>query len=113
MQLASKMRFIACQFEAFLSNDLWLRNAEHSNRMARLLAEKASRVPGVEITQKVESNSVFAIVPGHLIPVLQEHSFFYVWSPELDEVRWVTSFDTTEEDVEGFVEALAEMMNDE
>jgi threonine aldolase len=113
MQLASKMRFIACQFEAFLSNDLWRRNADHANRMARMLAERVGQVPGVEITQKVESNAVFAIVPRPVIPVLQAFSFFYEWTPEIDEVRWVTSFDTTEEDVEEFVEKLRQMMNDE
>jgi threonine aldolase len=106
MQLASKMRFIACQFEAFLSNDLWRRNAEHANRMARLLADGIASVPAIRVTQKVESNAVFATVPRPLIPVLQEHSFFYVWTEETDEVRWVTSFDTTEEDVEEFVEAV-------
>ena len=102
MQLASKMRFISAQFECYLSNDLWLKNALHANKMARLLAEQIAGLPGVKITQKVVANGVFAIIPGELIPILQKEYFFYIWNEELSEVRWMTSFDTTEEDVRNF-----------
>jgi threonine aldolase len=110
MQLASKMRFLAIQFVALLSDDLWHRNAEHANRLARLLAERVKTVPGVKITQPVEANGVFAIVPPQHIPALQEHSFFYVWNPETSEVRWMVSWDTTEEDVERFAKAVREVV---
>jgi len=110
MQLASKMRFISAQFTAFLSNDLWKKNAEHANRMAKLLEKEVSSIPGVQITQKVEANGVFAIIPENLIPVLQEEYFFYVWDEEKSEVRWMTSFDTREEDVHGFCRLLREKL---
>ena len=103
MQLASKMRFVSSQFNALLSNDLWLRNARHSNEMARLLAEKVSDIPQVKITQKVEANAVFATVPKKCVPAMQEKYFFYVWNEETSEVRWMTTFDTTIEDIEDFV----------
>lgn len=101
--LPSKMRFISAQFDALLTDELWRRNAEHSNRMAQLLAEELSSVPRVEITQKVESNGVFATIPPKFVPMLQKKYFFYVWNEETSEVRFMTSFDTTEEDIRQFV----------
>ena len=106
MQLASKMRFISCQFEALLTHDLWLKNATHANHMAQLLAEEVSKIPGVKLTQKVETNAVFAIIPKQIVSVLQKQYFFYVWNPVSSEVRWVTSFDTKEQDVQEFVKLL-------
>ena len=102
-QLPSKMRYVAAQFEALLRNGLWRRNAAHANRMARRLAEGAASVPGVAITQSVDANAVFARLPGDRIAPLQEKRFFYVWDAAGDEVRWMCSFDTTEQDVDDFV----------
>ncbi len=106
MQLASKMRFISAQFERYLTDDLWKVNAEHANKMALLLYEELSGLPKIEITQKVESNGVFAVLPGKYIEALQKEYFFYIWDEEKSEVRWMTSFDTTEEDIYGFVKLL-------
>jgi threonine aldolase len=102
-QLPSKMRFISAQFEALLSNDLWLRNAEHANRMARLLASKLRTIPQISITQPVQANGVFAILPKKHIARLQQDYFFYVWNEQTSEVRFMTSFDTTEDDIADFV----------
>jgi threonine aldolase len=106
MQLASKMRFIAAQFEALLTNDLWRRSAEHANRMALLLEKEVSRIPGVKIVWKVEANGVFAQIPRHSIEKIKEQYFFYTWMEEESIVRWMCSFDTTEEDVRKFAEAV-------
>ena len=103
MHLPSKMRFISAQFEALLSGDLWERSATHANRMARLLAADLEKVPKITLTQPVEANGVFAIVPRKFIPALQKKYFFYVWNEEIDEIRLMTSFDTTEADIEQFV----------
>ncbi len=108
MQLASKMRFIATQFERFLDEDIWLRNAQHANRMAKLLEQEVKGVPGVRITQKVQSNAVFAEIPKDGIPALQEAYFFYIWDEGKGEVRWMCSYDTTEEDVKKFASILKE-----
>jgi threonine aldolase len=108
MQLASKMRFIAAQFEALLSNDLWHRSAERANRMARLLEREISRIPGIKIVWKVEANGVFAQVPVHAIAKIKERYFFYMWIEEESIVRWMCSFDTTEEDVKEFAQVVAE-----
>ncbi len=110
MQLASKMRFLSAQFVALLGTDLWKRNAQHSNRMAKLLAEKLNGVSGVTITQPVQANGVFATVPPEHIPALQERAFFLVWNPAISEVRWMMSWDTTEGDVEEFVRAVKEIV---
>jgi threonine aldolase len=103
MHLPSKMRFIAAQFEALLSGDLWRRSAAHSNKMAQLLAKELRTVPEVKLTQPVESNGVFALIPKQYIPQLQKRYFFYVWNEEISEVRLMTSFDTTEEDIQEFI----------
>jgi threonine aldolase len=104
--LASKMRFISAQFSALLEKDLWRRNAEHANRMAQILAAELEEIPQIKITQKVESNGVFAIVPKRYVPTLQKKYFFYVWNEATSDVRFMTSFDTTEEDIKDFVSWL-------
>ena len=101
--LPSKMRFISAQFEALLSDDLWRQNAAHANRMAQILASELQKIPQIELTQKVESNAVFARVAPKYIPQLQKQYFFYVWDEAISEVRFMTSFDTTEEDIADFV----------
>ena len=106
MQLHSKMRFIAAQFNAMLTNDLWKRNAQHANRMAAKLAAGLSDIKGVTLTQKVQANGIFAILPPAVISEIQEHTFFYVWNDKTSEIRLMCSWDTTEEDVEGFLNAV-------
>jgi len=107
MQLASKMRFISAQFERYLSDNFWYMNAKHSNKMAQLLAEKLKDVPQVQITQKVEANGVFAIIPSRkIIEELMNEYFFYDWDESRNEVRWMCSFDTQEEDINAFVELI-------
>src|SRR2546423_3340685 len=109
-QLPSKMRFIAAQFNALFTEDLWLQNASHSNRMARLLADELRQIPQIEITQPVESNAVFAVVPRGRVAGIQERFFFYVWNEQSCEVRLMCSFDTTEEDVHDFVGVVRELV---
>lgn len=106
MQLHSKMRFISAQFLALLSDDLWKRNAEHANRMARLLGEELKKIPAIRITRPIEANGVFAIFPERVIKPLQDENFFYVWNDRTSEVRLMCSFDTTEEEVKGFARRL-------
>lgn len=109
-QLASKMRFISAQFEALLSNDLWKRNAKHSNDMAQMLFDLVSEIPEVKVTQPVQVNSVFAILPKDIISKLQDKFHFYTWDESISEVRWMCSFDTTKEDVISFVETLKSLL---
>jgi len=104
--LPSKMRFISAQFEALLTNDLWRQNADQANRMAQVLARELEKIPQITITQKVEANGVFALVPKRYVPLLQKKYFFYVWNEETSEVRFMTSFDTTEDDIAGFVDLV-------
>lgn len=103
MQLSSKMRFIAAQFDALLDNDLWLQSASHANRMASLLARGLASIEGVRVTQEVQANEVFASIPREHIAGLQEIASFQVWNEAISEARFVASFDTTEEDVSAFL----------
>jgi threonine aldolase len=102
MQLASKMRFIAVQFDALLTGDLWRRAAEHANAMARRLAAAVDGTPGLAITQPVEANAVFARLEPAVTERLQRKWPFYIWNERTGEVRWMTAWDSTPEDVDAF-----------
>jgi threonine aldolase len=106
MQLASKMRFISAQYIAYFKNDLWRINAEHSNTMALVLAEKIKNLKQIHITQPVESNGVFAIIPKEIAEKVSKSYFFYPWNEILSEYRLMTSWDTTVEDIDNFVALL-------
>lgn len=110
MQLHSKMRFISAQFESLLSNDLWRRNALHSNNMAKKLKQGLQTIPQIQITQSVDGNGVFAKFPKEIIPELQKEVFFYVWNDRTNEVRLMCSFDTKEEEIDRFVRKIKELI---
>ena len=110
MHLPSKMRFTSTQFEALLSGDLWRRSAAHSNRMAQLLASELTKIPQIQLTQPVEANGVFVLIPRKYVLQLQKKYFFYVWDEEISEVRLMASFDTTEDDVRDFVEFVRKIV---
>jgi threonine aldolase len=107
MQLASKMRFTAVQFEALLTHDLWKRSADHANRMALVLERELRKIPEVRIVWKVEANGVFVQIPRHAAEKIKQQYFFYMWIEEECIVRWMCSFDTTEEDIREFAEVVA------
>jgi len=102
MQLGSKMRYMSAQLDALLEGDLWQRNADHANAMARRLADAVRGISGVQITQPVEANAVFAIVDPAVTERLQQDWPFYVWDESSGEVRWMTGWDTVPEDVDAF-----------
>jgi threonine aldolase len=111
LQLGSKMRFLAAQFDALLSDELWLRCARQANAMAARLADGVGSIRGVEITRPVETNAVFARLPRKAIAQLQEEFAFYVWDESSGEVRWMCSWDTTADDVDSFVEAVRDAVS--
>jgi len=102
-QLYSKMRFCSAQFLAYLENDLWLQNARHSNKMAQLLRSELEGVSNIQFTQKTDGNILLLKMDPAMIERLLQKHFFYIWDEELHEIRLVTSWDTTEEDVFSFV----------
>lgn len=108
MQLHSKMRFIAAQFEAMLTNDLWRRNAAHANNMAKKLA-RVIQDAGGKITQQVDANGVFALLPPDAIAPLQEERFFYIWNEITNEVRLMCSYETSENDIQQFGETMKKL----
>jgi threonine aldolase len=108
------MRFVAVQFDALLRDDLWLRNATHANAMASRLAHAVKEIPGVRITEPVEANAVFAILPPaareRLLEAWPGELPFHTWNEDSGEVRWMTAWDTTEDDVDRFAEAVAKAL---
>jgi len=113
MQLSSKMRFVSAQLVALFEGDLWLRNAQHSNAMAARLRAGVEAgladgsIRGVGFTQQTQVNGVFATLPPGVADRLRESFRFYDWDASKNEVRWMCSFDTTEEDIDAFIAAIA------
>ena len=110
LQLASKMRYLAAQFSALLTDELWLQCATQANAMAARLAQGVGSVPGVKITRPVQTNAVFARLPLDATAALKEQFAFYTWDESAGEVRWMCSWDTTEEDVESFTAAIRKVL---
>lgn len=110
LQLASKMRFMAAQFEALLKDDLWVANGRTANAMARYLESRIEGLPGVGVVFPVQSNAVFAAIPADLIEPLQRHTFFWPWDARKGLVRWMCAFDTTEGDIDSFIGVLKDML---
>lgn len=110
MQLASKLRFMSVQFIALLTDNLWLRNARHANAMAQRLGEGLAAIPQIRVTQQVEANEVFAVVPSYAIRPLNEYASLQVWNESTAELRLVCSFLTTESEVDGLVARAREVV---
>lgn len=109
MQLASKMRFVSAQLVALYEGDLWLRNASHSNAMARRLFEGIRHVEGIKVEQP-QANALFPQLPLSVIEELQKNFPFYMWDHTINQVRWMCSWDTTENDVDEFISAISQAM---
>jgi threonine aldolase len=109
-QLSSKMRFVAAQFVALLTDDLWLRSASHANAMATRLGVGITAVEGASLAHPVQANGVFAMLPAAVVESLQAEWPFYVWDEDTGVVRLMCSFDTTESDVDAFVARLGTLM---
>ncbi len=108
--LWSKHRFLAAQIDAFFHNDLWLNNAQHANAMATRLARGLSTVRGIGIPWPVEANEIFAIMPAALIQQLRQRGFeFYDWPAADNMVRLVTSFNTSTDDIDCFIDSAHQL----
>ena len=113
MQLASKMRFVSAQLIALYEGDLWMRNAGHANAMAARLRTGIEAgladgsIRGVGFSQKTQVNGVFATLPDGVADRLRESFRFYDWDAARNEVRWMCSFDTSEDDIDAFLAAIA------
>lgn len=106
-QLPSKMRFVSAQFNALLHDELWIHLAEHSNAMGRRLYDATVGIVGLSYDAAPEVNSVFPVLPRHLIAPLQDWCFFWDWDTTRNQVRWMTAWDTTVVDVDSFAAGVA------
>jgi threonine aldolase len=109
MQLTSKMRFISVQFLEFFKNNLWIENAKHANKMAQLLFRELKKIPGIKITQKVESNMIYAIIPKKILEPLRKKYFFHVFEEKFCEARLMCSYNTTKKDIYDFVQTIKKL----
>jgi threonine aldolase len=116
MQLASKMRFVSCQLNALFENGaaVAIANGRHANAMAAKLYEGITEIaksnPVVQVPNKAEANAVFPILPADVTQRLQQDYRFYVWNQATGQVRLMCSFDTTEEDVNGLLAKLSQLL---
>ncbi len=109
MQLASKTRFIAAQFDTMLRTELWRKTAAHANNMAQLLRNQLAANPLVQITKPTQANAIFATIPREWYEPLQQHYPFYVWKDNIHEVRLMCAWDTKEEDITAFINAVGKL----
>lgn len=108
-QLSSKMRFLAAQFIAALDDDLWIRLGAHANAMATMLHGLASDIPGVNTGGPPAVNSIYPTLPARAIAPLQQWSFFWDWDATRSQVRWMTAWDTTDDDVVAFANGVRQI----
>lgn len=106
MQLASKMRYISCQFLEFLKNDLYLKNATHANEMCQLMKAQLEQIKGVDFVADVDANIIFATLPPTILSELERLEHFYVMDDKIGLVRLVTSYDTEPSEVEHFCDLI-------
>ncbi len=111
LQLASKMRYLSAQFDVYLADELWRRTATHANAMATRLAAAVDPIDGVEVTQPVQANAVFARIPPQTIAPLQERFAFHIWDEPRSIVRWMCAWDTTEDDIDAFAAAIEDVLS--
>lgn len=109
-QLASKMRYLSAQFLALLNDDLWIRLGAGANATARRLHQQVAAIDGIDPGPVPAVNAMFPHLPPEVIPVLQEWSFFWPWDPATNQVRWMTAWDTTDDDVDTFVAGVRAML---
>lgn len=105
-QLYSKMRFISAQFNAYLSNELWLKNAQNANSQACYLNEQLNKLQ-MRTLFPPNANAVFVYLPKAAVPLIRDRYFFYFWDEEAMLARLMTAFDTEKSDVDEFVEFLS------
>jgi threonine aldolase len=110
MQLASKMRFISAQYIAYLGEEVWKECATHTNKLAKKLENSLRGVEGIRITQSVDANAIFVVMPRKIAQELNKEYFFYPWDEAAEEYRLMTSWDTTDEDIDTFVALLKRLL---
>ena len=104
------MRFLSVQYLAYFEYDLWLKNAQHANAMAQLLAQELKKIPDLTISRPVTANSVFVQIPRAHIQEIQKHFFFYCVNEQTNEYRLMTAFDTKPEHVQELVKLIKNVM---
>ena len=110
-QLPSKMRFLAAQFNAILDDDLWIDLAAHSNAMATELHRRTHGIDGVDLAGPPQVNSVFPCLPSEVIAPLRDWCFFWDWDTSRHQVRWMTAWDTTIDDVTTFAAGIETLLS--
>jgi threonine aldolase len=99
LQMPSKMRYLSAQYIPFLKNDFWYSLAKHANQKAQEISSVIESIEGLTLSFKVETNQIFFTAPAAWIPLIQEKVFSYLWDSEKNEVRFISSWNTSDEDV--------------
>lgn len=110
-QLASKQRYLSTQFLPYLEREVWYNNARNANEKAKEIVAVLNKYPEINFTQKPESNQLFFTMPREAAKELEKEYFFYYWNEAITEVRLVTSWDTTTDDIESLAESLDRILS--
>jgi len=108
-QLASKMRFLSAPWVGMLKEGAWLKHAAHANAMASLLESHLRGLPQIQVAFPVQTNAVFAAIPGPIVQALYQRGWKFYTNVGVDYARLMCSWDTTQEDVETFAADLKEL----
>lgn len=111
MQLLSKMRFISAQFIPYIEEEIWKENALNANMMGNYFAKELSQIPNIRLKENMNTNMIFAYLEKNLVEILKNRFDFYVLDDETNLIRLVTSFDTTKEEIDIFIDAIKEANN--
>lgn len=109
LQLMSKMRYLSAQYLALFKDRLWQDLAEHANQKAQEIAAIIKEIPQLALSYPVESNQIFFTAPQTWIPLIEEKIFCYTWDLEKREMRFISSWNTSEQDVKEVRTALIEI----
>jgi threonine aldolase len=109
LQLLSKMRYLSAQYIPFFKNDLWHTLATQANQRAQEIAAIIQSIPHLSLSFPVETNQVFFTAPAAWIPLIQEKIFCYLWDGEKNEVRFIASWTTSDQDINRIKLALTEV----
>ncbi|MGL5626901.1 MAG: threonine aldolase family protein [Candidatus Rhabdochlamydia sp.] len=98
--LFSKMRYLSAQYIPFFEKELWHPLASQANQKAQEIAALIKKTPHCSLSYPVETNQIFFTAPTSWIPLIQEKTLCYLWDKEKNQLRFITSWSTTEKDVE-------------
>jgi len=103
------MRYVSAQYIPFFQNELWKTFATQANQQAQKMAATIKTIPHLSLSYPVETNQIFFTAPASWLPLIQEEIFCYLWNQEKNEIRFITSWNTSDQDVKAVESILSKI----